>query len=107
MSVLIFSLRANQDGTKLVPIDPDAISMSAPSPPSAAPRSLAVALQAGHSQHKQDSRTRHALRPRNAGSVAEAYQAAEMPLKWTRVLLHGLSEALLIPVPCCGYAQAE
>jgi hypothetical protein len=45
MSVLTFSLCASQEGTKPVPMDPDAISMSEESPPNAAPRSFAVALQ--------------------------------------------------------------
>lgn len=44
MSDLIFSLRASQEGTKPVPMDPEAISMSVESPPNAAPSSLAVAL---------------------------------------------------------------
>jgi len=55
MSDLIFSLRASQDGTKLVPMEPAAISMSAESPPSAAPSSFAVALH-GHRARQEGSR---------------------------------------------------
>lgn len=50
MSDFIFSLRVSQEGTKLVPIEPDAISMSVESPPSAAPSSFAVALHHGTEQ---------------------------------------------------------
>lgn len=45
MSALIFSLRPSHEGTKLVPMTPEAISMSEESAPSAAPSSLAVALR--------------------------------------------------------------
>lgn len=67
MSDFIFSLRASQEGTKLVPIEPDAISMSVESPPSAAPSSFAVALH-----HGTEQQTWH----RDAGgSVADVLQS--------------------------------
>lgn len=97
ISDLIFSLRASQEGTKLVPMDPAAISMSAESPPSAAPRSFAVALQVRHRDRQQQQRHVEPGAPDLFGSAAALHACTHEVL----VCIGALSGSWCMLTVCC------